>query len=587
MSRKLICIITLLLTSRVSAGNDQFNDGVREAQLAGKQLQMKSINQAKAFNGKSVFDHYTNQPTQTQYYDGVKQRDTSKMQQDTSLAKSSEQGKTVENSITQHPSFVVKPTDPDIARSVLLQSQAYNILHGITNQYIDCKPKEVCQIQYENKYCEEAPPAINRSCKQKLIVDVITHEKVTHYPLNAFLSVKEHKYAGVVINTVNGRIDFLGPHDASFRLDGRLPANIDCRTLQGSIKTRQGNAQLDHINFPSCGNGLSLDYHISSGHQLNLGIDIASKVVTYELKDRWIDECDHFYKNTHCKLIKETCDVPQSTQVINGIPVTRDCWQKSFQYLCHGENGEGNCQPLRDAQCEQVGSECKEKQNDECIQFKQDYRCATKTCSQTGDVSCGNGKDYCLNGDCTDKSYQSSQDFGRGVSALSSVFDAGKQLDQSSWTIFTGHKSECSEKPIGYSNCCTESGWGQDVGLDHCPEGAKQLHKDRENKLAIKVGRYCSGPEPFPCLVHSQVFCVFGSKLAKIIQEQGRNGQLHIDFGDAEDPNCKGITPEQLQTIDLSRIDFSDFINDLSNTVKQPDLKQIQDRIRQHVEAGN
>lgn len=582
-------IINLLVVATVyAAGNPGFDDAINQAKSDGTHLQMKSYNQAKTFNPQTVFDNYSTNPVQTRYYDGVKQTDTAKMQQDTLQSKNSELGTVISTSITNHPVYVIKPTDPDIQHSVLLQREAYNILHGITNQYIDCKPKETCSVQYEKKYCDEAPPATQRSCKKKLVIDVIPHETVTHYPLTASLSVSDHNYAGVNINTVNGRIDFLGPHDASFRLDGRLPANIDCRTLQGSVTSQKGNAHLDNISFPSCGNALGLDFHISGGHRLQLQIDIASKVVTYETNDRWVDDCVSFENNRHCKLVNEICDIPRSTQVINGIPITRDCWQTSSHYICHGDDGEGNCKPLRDSGCEQVGSECKEKEksNNECERFQQTYRCPIKTCATTTDVTCGNGKDYCLDGDCTEKSYQPSQDFAKSVSALSAVADAGKQLDQSSWTVFTGHKAECSEKPIGYSNCCTESGWGQDVGLDNCPEGAKQLHKDRENKLAIKVGRYCSGPEPFPCIMHSQVFCVFGSKLAKIIQEQGRAGQLRIGFGDAEEPNCKGITPDQLQAIDLSKIDFQDFINDLNDTVKQPDLKQIQDRIRQHVEQA-
>jgi conjugal transfer mating pair stabilization protein TraN len=201
-------------------------------------------------------------------------------------------------------------------------------------------------------------------------------------------------------------------------------------------------------------------------------------------------------------------------------------------------------------------------------------------------VVCGNGKDYCLNGSCTDHQYSSSQDFAKAVSSLSAAIDAGKQLDQQQKTIFAGRPVECSEKPIGYSNCCTETGWGHDVGLDHCSDAEKKLHVDRDNKLAVKIGRYCSGSEPFPCLEHSQVFCVFSSKLAKTIQEQGRKGQLRINFGSAKRPNCRGITPEQLQTINFSRIDFKDFIEDLNKNVKNPDIKKIQELIKQRVEKG-
>lgn len=454
----------------------------------------------------------------------------------------------------------------------------------MTSRYIDCKPKQACTSQYQQKECVEAGQAIFQSCKKKLNIEIIPHETVTHYPLQAHLSVKEHNYAGVSINAVNGRVDFLGPRDASFRLDGRLPPNIDCHTLIGTVVSRQGRSNLDHINFPSCSDGLNLDFHISGGHRLDLQIDMASKVVTYEVKDNWLDDCMGVMNDSTCKLQSTQCDIPNTTQVIQGLPVTRDCWQHSFNYICRGGSGEGNCKPLQSQGCEQIGSKCANETNGHCLSYLQTYRCPIQICSPTTDVVCGNGKDYCLDGNCVDHSYQQSKDFGKAVSALSAIADAAKELDQTSLTIFTGHTAECSEKPIGYSNCCTESGWGQDIGLDNCPEAAKKLHVARENKQAIKVGRYCSGPEPVPCIEHAQVFCVFNSKVAKIIQKQGRERQLHINFGNAKEPNCRGISPEELQSINFADLDFKDFITDLQKNEKNPDLKQIQNMIQQHVQ---
>lgn len=586
MRNHILFIVIISFINTCIAGSPDFESAVNLAKSEAQNKKSSSYNQAKNFDPKSVFDNYTNHPNQAKYYDGVKQSNTQQMTNDAFQQKNSEEGKTISNTINQHPRYVINPSDPDMQHSQLIQSEADNIIHGVTSQYIDCKPKQACTVQYQDKQCREAPQTIFQSCKKKLIVDVITHETNTHYPLNAYLYVDEHKYAGISINAVYGNIDFLGPHDASFRLDGRLPKDIDCRTLQGTIRSSSGGAQLDYIHFPSCANGLALDYHISGGHRKNLQIDMVSKVVTYDVKDRWVDDCSGIASDTTCKLKSQQCDIPKSAQIIQGIPVTRDCWQESFNYICRGGSGAGDCSALRSAQCEQIGSECKEKSNGQCSLYQQTYRCPIKSCSPTTDVICGNGQEYCLDGSCTDHSYQQSQDFAKSVSALSAASDAAKQLDQSSLTIFAGHPVECSEKPIGYSNCCTESGWGQDIGLDNCPDAAKKLHVDRENKLAIKVGRYCSSDIAGICVEHSQVFCVFSSKLSKIIQEQGRSNQLHIGFGSAEHPRCDGITPEQLQTLDLSRIDFQDFINDLSKNVKNPDLKQIQDMIQQHVKQA-
>nr|MDQ6121391.1 conjugal transfer protein TraN [Klebsiella pneumoniae subsp. pneumoniae] len=47
-------------------------------------------------------------------------------------------------------------------------------------------------------------------------------------------------------------------------------------------------------------------------------------------------------------------------------------------------------------------------------------------------------------------------------------------------------------------------------------------------------------------------YCQFDSKLAQIVQQQGRNGQLHIGFGGASSPDCRGITVAELQGLILT-----------------------------------
>jgi conjugal transfer mating pair stabilization protein TraN len=89
------------------------------------------------------------------------------------------------------------------------------------------------------------------------------------------------------------------------------------------------------------------------------------------------------------------------------------------------------------------------------------------------------------------------------------------------------------------------------------------------------------------CVQKSKVYCVFGGKLARIIQEQGRRDQLHVSFGSGDNPNCRGITVPELQNIDFDRINFADFYEDLMNNQKIPDssvmVKQVKDRIAAQV----
>jgi len=56
--------------------------------------------------------------------------------------------------------------------------------------------------------------------------------------------------------------------------------------------------------------------------------------------------------------------------------------------------------------------------------------------------------------------------------------------------------------------------------------------------------------------------------MGRIIQEQGRDQLLQFapngNWGSAEAPNCEGLTPEEFQMLDFSRIDLSGMFGDLA-----------------------
>lgn len=587
MTKIIAFVLFIILATTTYAQNSGFDEAIKLGKDIGKTKQKESVNQAQHLDPQSVFDYYTKAPSQSKYFDnnyqGNKNKDT--LRTDGSKEKNTETGKMIASGSKNRPHYVISPNDKDIKHAKMLEDEAYNIVHGITDQYIDCKPKKMCSTKYTDEQCLEVPQDIYQTCHKKLEIVPIPHETVTHYPLFAHLKVKEHNYAGISVNSVNGRVDFLGPHDATFELSGRLPSNIDCTTLQGSVVSKTGNALLDEYVFPSCASGLNLTFHISKGHYIDLKIDMVSKITTYDYQEKWTDDCSSIANEPTCKFHTKTCITNDKTRVFNGIPFTRDCWEEKLNYICQNVNRGGTCEPLRQMGCEQIGSVCTDTLNEQCTLFSQTYRCQKESCDPTTDVICGNGKEYCINGECADTSYQKSEDFAKAASALGAFAEAGKEVDKNNLLIFTGHPVKCSEKPVGFSNCCAEKGWGQDVGLTSCSGAEKQLHFDRKAKKAIKVGRYCSGPEPFPCVVHSQVFCVFNSKIAKILQEQGRNGQLHIDFGNAKEPNCQGMTAEQLQALNLSVINFKDIIDDeIGKKINQPDMGQIEEKIKKHVD---
>ena len=196
---------------------------------------------------------------------------------------------------------------------------------------------------------------------------------------------------------------------------------------------------------------------------------------------------------------------------------------------------------------------------------------------------------FCLDGGCAKHEARpaNEDDFKKAMSMLSATSDASKNFDGQNNFIFKGEMLECSKVFTGFKNCCRDSGWGVDLNLAHCSDAEKKLGKARENKLVVPTGEYCFKRKKLPigsvCVDHHETYCVFQSKLARIVQEQGRLRQLHIGFGQGKYSNCSGITPKQMQSIHFEHIDFSEFYTDVQNKLKKPDDQQTTESISQHL----
>ena len=112
-----------------------------------------------------------------------------------------------------------------------------------------------------------------------------------------------------------------------------------------------------------------------------------------------------------------------------------------------------------------------------------------------------------------------------------------------------------------------------------------RLGKAKENKLTVSIGEFCSKKVLGVCLEKKRGYCQFDSKLAQIVQQQGRNGQLHIGFGKASSPDCRGITQTELQQINFEALDFSNFFDDLQKNKKIPDNDTLTKRVREEIAA--
>lgn len=91
-----------------------------------------------------------------------------------------------------------------------------------------------------------------------------------------------------------------------------------------------------------------------------------------------------------------------------------------------------------------------------------------------------------------------------------------------------------------------------------CTEDEQELMVKRALKSSHYVGEYCSDRVLGVCVKRKESYCVFSSPLSRIFNEQARN-QLGISWGTAKSPNCQGITVEQFQSLDMDKVDLSEW----------------------------
>jgi len=127
-------------------------------------------------------------------------------------------------------------------------------------------------------------------------------------------------------------------------------------------------------------------------------------------------------------------------------------------------------------------------------------------------------------------------------------------------------------------------GWGtvivlaiQFSGILECDEKSKETAMKREARLCHSVGSYCSGQLNLiftkVCYEKKETYCCYNSRLARIVNEQGR-GQIAKGWGTPEGPSCSGYSITDLQKLDFSLMDLSEFYQEIK--AKAPNIAGMQ-----------
>ncbi|WP_394230784.1 type-F conjugative transfer system mating-pair stabilization protein TraN [Shewanella colwelliana] len=489
----------------------------------------------------------------------------------------------------------IDPNDPAYHAAVGYQNDAYNISHGISSKYHDCEKGLRCEVGTTTKSCT-VPTNLPVQCHiTPYISDKHTQIKEYHFSLTGTppLTIKLPETNNITAVMFNGNVStFFRPNNLKFTLNDTFLGTASISGT-GSCGSDGMCPSAISTSFPYTNSTDTLSLMIKGAFNSSVDPSQGSIIRVRNLPITIITNktiADIGYRNScgallpECQQTTHQCIEGKATRIIDGVSVTLDCWKEQITYKCNTPN---TCASL--SECTKQSSTCETSIEGVCITQKEQRLCETQQCQDVG-LICGEDS-FSLSGDYYDPDAQRSTDFNQAAAGLAAVGEAGQDLkdatniNENSEIIFKGEVMSCTNKPIGLSNCCQDKGWGNDLGITSCSEEEKALGTAKEDKLTVSLGEYCAEKVLGVCIRKKKAYCTFGSKLARIVQEAGR-AQLNMDFGSAKHPDCRALSPNELQKIDMSQMDFSDFYEDLHDGMITPDVSEIQKRLQQSVKQG-
>ena len=178
--------------------------------------------------------------------------------------------------------------------------------------------------------------------------------------------------------------------------------------------------------------------------------------------------------------------------------------------------------------------------------------------------SCGSVA-WCVGADCETRTSQAGTGFVGAAARLNMVLELGGEgFDRGSLRFFRGERRSCRIRWGGLANCCKDSGLL--IGLGDCTEAERLLAQERHAGNTHYLGTRCAKRILGVCVRRERVWCVFGSKLGRILQEAARS-QLGIGWG-----SCRGFTVEEMERIDFEAVDLSEFTENLMDGSHEPSI---------------
>lgn len=299
-------------------------------------------------------------------------------------------------------------------------------------------------------------------------------------------------------------------------------------------------------------------------------------------------QCRPFADNGDCTLEEEICsDDSPSTRIIDGVAVTRSCWEWERQYSCTSREAASDCSDIEAlGTCRFVREECLTEEVP-CETWERIYECPLPKTENSEQFVC-DGDVYCIDGSCETIERTPNDEFKDAVTALNAMDEARGQFDPDTLTLFRGTRNTCSSKVFGVLNCCKGKGFPLIPGISllvalGCDREEVLLHERDAQGLCAYVGTYCSKKFLGVCLTKRKAYCCFESKLSRILQEQGRK-QLPKPWDKPKEEQCEGFTLDEFAQLDLSIMDFSEVYAEFTEAARLPDELETSILIQQRIE---
>jgi len=611
MKRALLLSLCLMASGAFAdAASDAYNAG---AGYAGSNKGQGTA-AAKGTDPASVIPGYTASPPQGGYYGSVQGGDGGIADKGQTQIGSNEAGQAVTDSSVKNPPVTIDPHADFIQNGKNAEASSGSIVDGTNSQ---CTAKVVSKSVFENFTCDRDLAQVQtcartgsvivtgsshtetrtmnmllknarRSGKQ-VLVDITFPETATlvsgttqlvYTPAPNYVTSPAFYYYVALLNN-NVTLQY-GKGAAGLNITGVKVNGGQTYTAIVTMNSSRGNTPYD-----------TLVKYINNGTTL-FHLDVTFNVTVSDKKadTTWSESCS-FDKSQAVASTGSVCTDPGGSRSVNSdgqtFSQTQGCWQYQDSYIVP-VNSTGNCARLMsDRNCTIAARGCTEAEGGTCMHEQDTYQCQTTFTSQG--LLCG-GQYLCQTGDCNGTDGAGDNGFDTAVAKLAGLASAGddvKNGDQINIKAFTGQALYCRKAMAGFSNCCVDTGWGNSSGLANCNSDEMAIGKAKAKKVTVLVGEACNKAVLGVCVQKKQAYCVFGGKLARIIQEQGRRDQLHVSFGSGDSPDCRGITVPELQAINFDLINFQDFYSDLMANQKIPDsatmVQQAKDRIAAQVNA--